>query len=126
MNKNLLTKIKNTAITGSNYAVGKIEQGVKYTKIKLDLLAEEASLESKMTKLGEQCFQAMENASLDSLKEDSATAELTSSIVENQKRISMLSEQLSAIAEQAVEAPKINVEDSKSATSDHTSTAPEA
>lgn len=103
MNKSIISKIKSTAINGGSFAASKIEKGVRYTKIKLDLLAEELSLKTKMTKLGEQCFQAMENASLDSLKEDAAAVELTSSIVENQKRILQLNEQLSSIAEKEAE-----------------------
>lgn len=97
MNENLLLKLKRSLIEGAATTATKLEEAARLGKVKLDLMAEEARLDAKMAKFGEQCFQAMESASLDTLKEDAATVELVGSISENQKRIAELSQKLSAM-----------------------------
>jgi len=96
MNENLLLKWKRHLIEGAATAATKLEEAVRIGKVRLDLMAEEARLDAKMAKLGEHCFQAMGNASLDALKEDAATAELLHAIAENQKRIADLQAKLSS------------------------------
>jgi|GEM_PF-874484 len=97
MPDNLLSKIKRTMIEGVSCTAAKLEEGARFGKLKLDILAEENRLDHKYSRLGEVYFQSLQNSSSDELKSDPATIELVGAVAENHKRIHDLKDKLKAM-----------------------------
>ena len=97
MSENLIAKLKRTVIEGAVCTASKLEEGARIGKLKLDIIAEENRLDTKYAKLGKQLFTAVQESSVENLKDNVEVIEITGSISESHKLILDYKEKLKAV-----------------------------
>ncbi|MGL1933647.1 MAG: hypothetical protein OCD01_01435 [Fibrobacterales bacterium] len=70
MANSIFEKLKNTIIEGATFSAAKAEEAARKGKLHLDILTEKRKLATTFEKLGKITVSAIEDNTLDSLKED--------------------------------------------------------
>jgi hypothetical protein len=91
MPNSIFEKLKNTIIEGATFSAAKAEEAARKGKLHLDILTEKRKLATAFETLGKKAMSAIEDNTLDSLKEDTESISILGEIRVLQDKITELS-----------------------------------